>query len=143
MNKPVIGYITLRVIDYQRSIEFFREIIGFPLLFDDEKFQFARFQAGDVTFAVTNTGPEDIHEFVVLKTDLDAGALPVDDTGAVSEEGEGITVVDEIEDIPVGESQDLSVSLDAGHYVLLCNIYSEDEQEAHYTQGMRTNFTVE
>ena len=59
------------------------------------------------------------------------------------EEGEGITVVDEIEDIPVGESQDLSVSLDAGHYVLLCNIYSEDEQEAHYTKGMRTNFTVE
>ena len=75
--------------------------------------------AGDVTFAVSNTGPEDIHEFVVLKTDLDAG------------------------DLPVGESQDLSVSLDAGHYVLLCNIYSEAEQEAHYTQGMRTNFTVE
>ena len=99
--------------------------------------------AGDVTVSLSNTGPEDIHEFVVLKTDLDAGALPVDDTGAVSEEGEGITVVDEIEDIPVGESQDLSVSLDAGHYVLLCNIYSEDEQEAHYTQGMRTNFTVE
>ena len=99
--------------------------------------------AGDVTFAVSNTGPEDIHEFVVLKTDLDAGALPVDDTGAVVEGGEGITVIDEIEDIPVGESQDLSVSLDAGHYVLLCNIYTEAEQEAHYTQGMRTNFTVE
>ena len=84
-----------------------------------------------------------VHEFVVLKTDLDAGDLPTDDTGAVDEAGEGITVIDEIEDIPVGESQNLSVSLDAGHYVLLCNIYSEDEQEAHYTMGMRTNFTVE
>ena len=49
--------------------------------------------AGDVTFQVSNTGPEDVHEFVVLKTDLDAGALPTDDTGAVVEEGEGIEVV--------------------------------------------------
>ena len=98
--------------------------------------------AGDVTFQVSNTGPEDVHEFVVLKTDLDAGALPTDDTGAVVEEGEGIEVVVEIEDIPVGESQDLTVSLEAGKYVLLCNIYSADEQEAHYELGMRTNFTV-
>ena len=98
--------------------------------------------AGDVTFQVSNTGPEDVHEFVVLKTDLDAAALPTDDTGAVDEAGEGIEVVDEIEDIPVGESQDLMVSLEAGKYVLLCNIYSEDEQEAHYELGMRTNFTV-
>jgi len=99
--------------------------------------------AGDVTFQVSNTGPEDVHEFVVLKTDLDAGALPTDDTGAVLEEGEGIEVVDEIEDIPVGESQDLTVSLEAGKYVLLCNIYSAEEQEAHYEMGMRINFTVE
>ena len=99
--------------------------------------------AGDVTFAVTNSGPEDVHEFVVLQTDLDAGALPTDETGTVTEEGEGMEVVDEIEDIPVGESQDLTMSLAAGHYVLLCNIYSEDEQEAHYQLGMRTNFTVE
>jgi uncharacterized cupredoxin-like copper-binding protein len=98
--------------------------------------------AGDVTFQVSNTGPEDVHEFVVLKTDLDAGALPTDDTGAVDEAGGGIEVVDEIEDIPVGESRDLTVSLEAGKYVLLCNIYSEDEQEAHYELGMRTNFAV-
>ena len=99
--------------------------------------------AGDVTFAVTNDGPEDPHEFVVLKTDLDAGALPTDATGAVDEAGEGITVIDEIEDIPVGESPDLTVALDAGKYVLLCNIYEESEQESHYQMGMRTNFTVE
>ena len=99
--------------------------------------------AGEITFHVTNDGPEDVHEFVVIKTDLEPGDLPTDDTGAVDEAGEGITVMDEIEDIPVGESQDLSVALDAGHYVLLCNIYDETEQEAHYTMGMRTNFTVE
>jgi len=33
--------------------------------------------------------------------------------------------------------------LEAGKYVLLCNIYSAEEQEAHYEMGMFTNFTVE
>jgi uncharacterized cupredoxin-like copper-binding protein len=98
--------------------------------------------AGDVTFTVTNTGPDDIHEFVVLKTDLDAGALPTDQTGAVTEDAAGIEVVDEIEDIPVGQTQDLTVPLVAGKYVLLCNIYDATEQEAHYQMGMRIPFTV-
>ena len=96
--------------------------------------------AGSVTFQVTNTGPEDVHEFVVLKTDLDPGALPVDANGVVTEEG--IEVVDEIEDVAVGASQELTVTLAAGKYVLLCNIYDDTEKEAHYKMGMRTSFTV-
>ena len=99
--------------------------------------------SGDVTFQVSNTGPEDVHEFVVLKTDVDPSALPTDATGAVDEAGAGIEVVDEIEDIPVGESQEITVPMQAGTYVLLCNIYDETEQEAHYAMGMRTSFTVE
>ncbi len=98
--------------------------------------------AGAVTFQVTNNGPEDIHEFVVLKTDLDPGALPVDSDGAVTEEGAGIVIEGEIEDIPVGQTQTLPVTLQAGKYVLLCNIYSESEKEAHYKMGMRTAFEV-
>lgn len=40
MDNPIIGYITLGVIDYQRSIAFFRDVIGFfPLLVNDETFQ--------------------------------------------------------------------------------------------------------
>ena len=98
--------------------------------------------AGSVTFQVTNDGPADVHEFVVLKTDLDPGALPIDANGAVTEAGEGIEVIDEIEDIPVGQTPELTVSLAAGKYVLLCNIYSESEKEAHYKMGMRVGFTV-
>ena len=98
--------------------------------------------AGEVTFAVTNDGPDDIHEFVVLKTDLDPGDLPTDDHGAVTEDGEGIEVVDEIEDVPVDDTQELTVTLEAGNYVLLCNVYDEDEDEAHYQMGMRTAFEV-
>jgi uncharacterized cupredoxin-like copper-binding protein len=98
--------------------------------------------AGDVTFRVTNTGPEDVHEFVILKTDLDPGALPVDANGAVTETGAGIVVIDEIEDIPVGQTRELKVTLAAGKYVLLCNIYDDGEKEAHYAMGMRVAFDV-
>jgi uncharacterized cupredoxin-like copper-binding protein len=98
--------------------------------------------AGSVTFNIENKGPDDTHEFVVLRTDLDPTALPTDETGAVEETGEGIEVVDEVEDIPVGETPTLTVDLDAGSYVLICNIYDEAEQEAHYSEGMRTAFTV-
>lgn len=98
--------------------------------------------AGSVTFKVTNSGPDDVHEFVILKTDLGPDALPTDANGAVNEAEPGMEVIDEIEDIPVGQAQDLTVSLAAGKYVLLCNIYSETEKEAHYKMGMRTGFTV-
>ncbi len=65
---------------------------------------------------------------------------PAED-GSVDEEGEGIELIDEIEDIPVGESQDVTAPLDAGSYVLICNIV--ESGEVHYTLGMRTAFTVE
>jgi uncharacterized cupredoxin-like copper-binding protein len=99
--------------------------------------------AGDITFTVTNSGPDDVHEFVVLRTDLDPGALPTAADGSVDETGEGIEVINEIEDIAVGATMDVTVTLDAGNYVLLCNIYTAEEDEAHYEMGMRTAFTVE
>ena len=98
--------------------------------------------AGEVTFTITNDGPEDVHEFVVIQTDLDPADLPTDETGAVSEDGEGMTVIDEVEDVAVGATEELTVSLEAGNYVLICNIYSADEDEAHYAMGMRVAFTV-
>jgi uncharacterized cupredoxin-like copper-binding protein len=98
--------------------------------------------AGDVTFSITNDGPEDVHEFVILKTDLGASALPTDADGAVDETGAGIEVIDEVEDLAVAASEDLTVTLAAGKYVLLCNIFDETENEAHYKLGMRIDFTV-
>ncbi|HYM53279.1 MAG TPA: hypothetical protein VEW45_07375 [Candidatus Dormibacteraeota bacterium] len=99
--------------------------------------------AGEVTFHITNDGPADVHEFVVMKTDLDPADLPTAADGSVDEAGGEMEVIDEIEDIPVGESMDLTVTLAAGSYILLCNIYTADEDEAHYEMGMRTAFTVE
>jgi lactoylglutathione lyase len=79
MDKPRIGYVTLGVIDFQRSVAFFRDVIGFPLLFTGEKFAFARFDAGPVTFAVVGgAGDErkargDVHAGIaVCVPDIDA-----------------------------------------------------------------------
>ncbi|HEU4920829.1 MAG TPA: hypothetical protein VFT20_13905 [Candidatus Limnocylindrales bacterium] len=98
--------------------------------------------AGPVTFTATNEGPADPHEFVVIKTDLDFTALPTDAQGVVDEAGGEMEVIGEIEDIAVGASEDLTVTLEPGKYALICNIYDEAEQEAHYSEGMRTTFTV-
>ena len=97
-----------------------------------------------MTFNIENKDPDDTHEFVVIRTDLDPTALPTEENGAVAETGEGMEVVDEVEEIPVGDTPTLTIDdLTAGSYVLICNIYDEEEQEAHYSEGMRTGFTVE
>jgi uncharacterized cupredoxin-like copper-binding protein len=91
--------------------------------------------AGSTTFDISNDA-EQTHEFVVIKTDLDAADLPTDDSGDVDEEGEGIQPVDEVEDIAAGSTESLTVDLDAGNYVVICNL------PGHYRQGMHSSFTV-
>jgi uncharacterized cupredoxin-like copper-binding protein len=91
--------------------------------------------AGDVTFDITNDAGQ-THEFVVFKTDLAPDQLPTDEGGDVDEAGEGVEHVDEIEDITAGSTESLTVNLDTGSYVLICNL------PGHYAQGMHTGFTV-
>ena len=91
--------------------------------------------AGALSFAVHNEGPA-VHEFVVFKTDLAEDALPTSDDGTVDEEGEGVQHVDEIEDIAAGSTTSLDVNLDAGKYVLICNL------PEHYAQGMHASLTI-
>ncbi len=92
---------------------------------------------GPVKFVVTNAGPNNDHEFVVVRTDLDAGALPMSDEGTVDEAADGLEVLGEIEDLKVGESQEITPNLPPGSYALICNI------EAHYAAGMWISFVVE
>jgi uncharacterized cupredoxin-like copper-binding protein len=98
--------------------------------------------AGEVDFSATNEGPDDTHEFVVFKTDLALTDLPVDENGAVVEDGEGVELIGEIEDVEVGDTKSVTLDLEAGNYVFICNIWDEEEQEAHYQEGMRTSFVV-
>jgi hypothetical protein len=101
--------------------------------------------AGQVTFQAKNTGPKDPHELVVIKTDLDPGALPTNPEGKVDEEGAGVEALGEIEEFKVGETRSKAFDLTAGSYVLICNVVEKKEgkTEAHYQLGMRTAFTVQ
>jgi uncharacterized cupredoxin-like copper-binding protein len=99
--------------------------------------------AGTVTFDVTNAGPDDVHEFVVIKTDLAPDALPTNKDGTVDEEAAGLEPQGEVEDVAVGDTQSLTLDLSAGNYVFICNIYEDDTHESHYQEGMRVAFTVE
>jgi len=88
--------------------------------------------AGQVKFSINNEGPS-THEFVVVQTDTAPGDLPVD--GALVSE-DGIDVIGEAEDIPPSTTVDLVLTLEAGQYVIICNI------EGHYAQGMNAGLTV-
>ena len=88
-------------------------------------------KAGAVTFTFENTGNRQ-HEMVVLKTDESADALKVDAENKVSEDAS----VGEIGETDAGKTVSKTLTLEAGAYVLVCNI------EKHYAQGMRSAFTV-
>lgn len=91
--------------------------------------------AGEVTFTITNNGTME-HEFLVVKTDLADGEIPVDGDH-FSENLDSISVIDEIGEYAAGTTEALTVSLEPGNYQLLCNI------PAHYSAGMHTAFVVE
>jgi uncharacterized cupredoxin-like copper-binding protein len=91
--------------------------------------------AGTVTFEAKNIGTIP-HELVVLKTDLPADSLVVEEA-VVNEDASGETI-GEIEEDELGPGQSSSASLDLtpGKYVLFCNI------PAHYQSGMFAAFEV-
>ncbi len=91
--------------------------------------------AGEVTFEVHNEGAIQ-HEFVVIKTDLNEGELPVDGT-TVDENATGVDIVDEIEPFDADTAEILTVDLAPGAYVLICNI------AGHYELDMHAAMTVE
>jgi uncharacterized cupredoxin-like copper-binding protein len=100
--------------------------------------------AGSVTFNATNIGPMDVHELVVVKTDIPAAELPTREDGAFDEEAEGVEVIGEIEEFDVGLTESLTLELAPGKYVLLCNLVQEEDgaMEAHYQMGMWVEIEV-
>jgi uncharacterized cupredoxin-like copper-binding protein len=94
-------------------------------------------KAGQVTFHVTNSDSSDTHEFIVFKTDLPADKLPLDSTGNVDVNAQGLTQIGEIPGMAPGDVKDLTVTLQPGKYVAICNL------PGHYQAGMYAGFTVQ
>lgn len=86
--------------------------------------------AGKITFVVRNTG-KTRHEFVVIRTNLAPGKLPVKN-GRASEKG----TKGEIGNLPAGSTKRLTLTLAKGKYVLICNL------SGHYKAGQRAAFVV-
>lgn len=87
---------------------------------------------GPLLFQVANAGTLE-HELVIVRTDLAAATLPIRD-GIV--DAEALEVAGEVEAMARGERVEAEFGLEAGAYVLLCNL------PGHYEAGMRVAFTV-
>lgn len=101
-------------------------------------------ESGEITFVADNQGGE-THELVVIEA-ASAEDLPVDDDGAFDEAAFGEdNVLGEVEDVQSGDTAELTLDLEPGTYVLLCNIVEQEdtEVESHFAEGMHATFTVE
>ena len=94
-------------------------------------------KAGQVTFHVTNSDSSVTHDFVIFKTDLTPGQLPLDSSNNVNETAQGLTKIDEIPAMAPGNVQDLTVALGPGNYVAISDLPSQ------YQAGMYAGFTVQ
>jgi uncharacterized cupredoxin-like copper-binding protein len=87
----------------------------------------------DLTMNNVGTVP---HELLIFKSDRDPSAYPTDAAGDIEEDGAGVTLVSDGENIDPGGSQTRSVDLAPGKYLFVCNI------PGHFKAGMFTAVTV-
>jgi uncharacterized cupredoxin-like copper-binding protein len=94
-------------------------------------------KVGVVRFVISGRGPT-MHELVVAATSDRATGLPVAADGTVDDKADspGFHNLAEAEGIDIGDTMELSVTLEPGHYVLYCNM------AGHYGAGMATDLTV-
>jgi uncharacterized cupredoxin-like copper-binding protein len=89
-------------------------------------------EAGETTFEVSNSGGQ-IHELEIFEGDVAHDALPVENNVAKTD---GLELVDEVEDIAPSTTAELTVDLEPGNYVIVCNL------PGHYEAGLHSGFTI-
>jgi uncharacterized cupredoxin-like copper-binding protein len=93
-------------------------------------------KAGTVNLEAANFGTIQ-HELLVFKSDLPPSAYPVDQMGHIIEDGPGITLVSDGDNIDPGKTQTRTVDLtQPGTYLFVCNI------PGHFKAGMFSVVTV-
>ena len=90
---------------------------------------------GHRTLEIDNVGKAQ-HELLVFRSDLDPSRYPLDN-GDINEEGPGISLISDGENIDPGKHQARVVDLTApGKYLFVCNI------PGHFKAGMFVSVTV-
>lgn len=92
-------------------------------------------RSGKSNFTISNFGNVP-HELLVFKSPLDPSAYPTDAAGNIKEEGGGVLLVSDGENIDPGGSQVRTIDLKPGKYVFVCNI------PGHFKAGMFTVVTI-
>ena len=92
--------------------------------------------AGEVSFVATNKSPDFVHEMILLKITDPTKPLPfVAADQKIDEDAAGH--LGEVSELDPGKSGTLTIKLDPGTYMLLCNV------AGHYMAGMWTTITVQ
>jgi uncharacterized cupredoxin-like copper-binding protein len=116
------------------SAAYAKETIKATLLDNAIQLDVSRVKAGTVTFEVSNrSDTNQIHELVVLKTDLAADKLPIKKRQVPESQ---FKKMGEAQDMAPGKNRRLTLKLAPGHYVLVCN------KAGHYSMGMHTSLVV-
>ena len=91
--------------------------------------------AGMVTFNVMNSSKDTVHEMIVMYLQDPSKPLPyIDAENRVDEDKAGDK--GEVSELDPGKSGSLTVPLQPGKYLLICNV------PGHYAAGMWTEFEV-
>ena len=95
----------------------------------------ATLKAGTTTFTISNFGTIP-HELLIFKSPLAADKYPTDSKGDIKEEGAGVDLLSDGENIDASGSQVRTVDLAPGTYLFVCNI------PGHFQNGMFSVLTV-
>jgi len=92
-------------------------------------------KSGKIDLAISNVGAIP-HELLVFKSNRDPSAYPTDAAGNIKEEGAGVALVSDGDNIDPGGSQARTINLEPGKYLFVCNI------PGHFKAGMFAVVTV-
>jgi uncharacterized cupredoxin-like copper-binding protein len=92
-------------------------------------------KSGKTDLTIKNAGAIQ-HELLVFKSDLAPSAYPKDAAGDIIEDGPGVTLLSDGENVDPAGTQARTVDLAAGTYLFVCNI------PGHFKAGMFTVVTV-
>ena len=95
----------------------------------------ATVKAGKSTFTITNYGTMP-HEMLVFESALAPDKYPIDAAGDIVEDGHGVTLLSDGENIDPSGVQVRTIDLKPGTYLFVCNI------PGHFKQGMFMVVTV-